>query len=319
GKASRVDDSAGSGPIAENAQIVIGRDAGADALSDVAVGDPVEVDYKLAGEGDAIDVAVGGNVVILRDGEVVAPDNPLHPRTAAGVDAAGTTLYLAVVDGRSSLSVGMNYVDLAELMKSFGADDAINLDGGGSTTMAVHNGEAPTVVNQPSDGQQRSVPNGIGFASTAACPLVDRDFAAYPDLAADAEGPEVRGAQCLLGDAGFRPADAEPTGVIDPDTAAQVEALQTDRGLEATGEIDPATWTALLSSGATPTLQNGDRGSAVIRLQRTLTAALGQELPIDGIFGDDVEAAVRDYQSSRGLGVDGVAGAETWEAMQAGS
>lgn len=162
---------------------------------------------------------------------------------------------------------------------------------------------------------------GVADRDVDEAPLaqVDRELPPIPDLAADAEGPEVRGAQCLLGDAGFRPADAEPTGVIDPDTAAQVEALQTDRGLEATGEIDPATWTALLSSGATPTLQNGDRGSAVIRLQRTLTAALGQELPIDGIFGDDVEAAVRDYQSSRGLGVDGVAGAETWEAMQAGS
>ncbi|WP_235877108.1 phosphodiester glycosidase family protein [Saccharopolyspora terrae] len=52
-------------------------------------------------------------------------------------------------------------------MASLGAADAVNLDGGGSTTMAVRTPDTPhaTVRNAPSDGEQRQVPNGIGVFS----------------------------------------------------------------------------------------------------------------------------------------------------------
>ena len=70
-----------------------------------------------------------------------------HPRTALGVRADGTLLLLAV-DGRDAgHSVGMSLSELTALLRELGAVDAINLDGGGSTTMVV-NGE---VVNRPSD------------------------------------------------------------------------------------------------------------------------------------------------------------------------
>ena len=49
-----------------------------------------------------------------------------------------------------------------------------------------------------------------------------------------------------------------------------------------------------------------------------LTAALGRSVPIDGTFGSVTEAAVRDYQSSRGLFVDGYVGEKTWSALQRG-
>ncbi len=70
-----------------------------------------------------------------------------HPRTALGVRADGTLLLL-VVDGRDGAhSVGMSLPELTALLVELGAVDAINLDGGGSTTMVV-GGE---VVNRPSD------------------------------------------------------------------------------------------------------------------------------------------------------------------------
>ncbi len=70
-----------------------------------------------------------------------------HPRTALARLESGKIL-LVTVDGRQpGISVGMSLQALAELLLEFGAVDAINLDGGGSTTMVVHN----KIVNKPSD------------------------------------------------------------------------------------------------------------------------------------------------------------------------
>jgi len=85
-----------------------------------------------------------------------------HPRTVAGMSKDGRTLYLAVVDGRTTISVGMTCPELGELMAELGAWSAINLDGGGSTTMWV-SGEG--VVNSPSDGAQRVVGNHLGISA----------------------------------------------------------------------------------------------------------------------------------------------------------
>jgi hypothetical protein len=69
-------------------------------------------------------------------------------------------LIVAVVDGRSTISAGMTCTELAALMKSFGADDAFNLDGGGSSTMYLR---GTGVVNKPSDGTERVVGNHLAI------------------------------------------------------------------------------------------------------------------------------------------------------------
>lgn len=69
-----------------------------------------------------------------------------NPRTFAGVDARGRTL-LATVDGRSTTSLGLSIVETARVAQALGMRDALNLDGGGSTSMVVDS----QVVNQPSD------------------------------------------------------------------------------------------------------------------------------------------------------------------------
>jgi hypothetical protein len=81
-----------------------------------------------------------------------------NPRTAAGFSEDRRTLYLVVVDGRSSLSEGMTLAELAQQVEGLGAWDAINLDGGGSTTMWI---AGDGVVNDPSDGSQRVVANHL--------------------------------------------------------------------------------------------------------------------------------------------------------------
>jgi hypothetical protein len=70
-----------------------------------------------------------------------------HPRTVAGVRADGTLLLVTVDGRRAGWSAGATLPEAARLMRSLGARDALNLDGGGSTAMAVRG----RVVSRPSD------------------------------------------------------------------------------------------------------------------------------------------------------------------------
>ncbi len=100
-------------------------------------------------------------VVVLREQvESYAPSflTDRAPRTAIGWQSDGTIL-LVVVDGRQpQWSIGMTLAELAELMRDFGCQEALNLDGGGSTTMVVRD----RVVNRPSDATgERPVSDAI--------------------------------------------------------------------------------------------------------------------------------------------------------------
>ncbi|MCU7694435.1 phosphodiester glycosidase family protein [Haoranjiania flava] len=117
-----------------------------------------------------IQEAVGGRVTLLKDGVAVQQvDKRLEPRTCIGVNQDGTKVYMLVVDGRNfHYSNGMNYDDLAKFMKALGAYQAINLDGGGSSTFFIRT--TPSfgagrfaVRNWPTDngGKERSVANGL--------------------------------------------------------------------------------------------------------------------------------------------------------------
>jgi hypothetical protein len=81
-----------------------------------------------------------------------------HPRTAVGFSRDSSTLYLVTVDGRSESSSGMSLAELASLMQSLGAFQAMNLDGGGSTTLVIRGG----LANHPSDSAgERAVGNAL--------------------------------------------------------------------------------------------------------------------------------------------------------------
>ena len=92
-----------------------------------------------------------GEARLLRDGAIVAPsaNETLHPRTAVGLSGDQRTLYLFTVDGRNAgHSLGVTRPELADFMRMFGATDAINLDGGGSTTLVFADPVA-RLVNVP--------------------------------------------------------------------------------------------------------------------------------------------------------------------------
>lgn len=92
--------------------------------------------------------AVAGNERILRQGVIEASWEELHPRTAIGIREDGIVLFL-IVDGRQEgISEGMTTPELGELFLDFGAINAINLDGGGSTTLVLNDGET-RILNRP--------------------------------------------------------------------------------------------------------------------------------------------------------------------------
>lgn len=103
----------------------------------------------------AVDFMVGGSHVLLQNGEPSdgsSLPSSRHPRTAIGIDEEAF-VYIVVVDGRSTASIGMSLAELQQYLGRLGLVDAINLDGGGSSTMVLQG----SVMNTPSDGAERSV------------------------------------------------------------------------------------------------------------------------------------------------------------------
>ena len=117
---------------------------------------------------DQLVCGVGGSNVIIDNDYVshISVDHEFgytrHPRTAVGIKADGSTVLL-VVDGRQSkVSNGAALADLADILGSVGCVDALNLDGGGSSTFVLTDGNGQfTVTNSPSDGSLRDVADGL--------------------------------------------------------------------------------------------------------------------------------------------------------------
>ena len=119
--------------------------------------------------------ALGGFPLLLRGGSRVGDlevtERPAfaaarHPRTALGYDPDRNLLWVVVVDGRQpSYSEGLTLPEVADLMKALGVEEALNLDGGGSSVMVLRG----IAVSRPSDATgERPVVNGLGIRRDAA-------------------------------------------------------------------------------------------------------------------------------------------------------
>ncbi|MEQ4301281.1 phosphodiester glycosidase family protein [Plantactinospora sp. B6F1] len=167
GRVGTVTPAAGSGPIPAGTTVLLGREAGADALAALRPGDPVDLRYApKPSDGSTLHAAVGGNRVLVRDGvpQEIGDVNP-EPRTAVGFSADGRKMILITVDGRQADSRGVTLTELGRMMAELGAHDALNLDGGGSSTLLAREPGQPAVrvENSPSDGSERPVPNGLAL------------------------------------------------------------------------------------------------------------------------------------------------------------
>jgi len=110
---------------------------------------------------------LSGFHALLVDGRNIASSEGLHPRSAIGVSQDGRYMSLMVIDGRQpGFSEGVTTAESAEWMRKLGAWNALNLDGGGSTTLVIEGPEGrPRVLNRPSGpppGTERRVGNHLG-------------------------------------------------------------------------------------------------------------------------------------------------------------
>lgn len=135
-------------------------------LADVRLAQMVTLDYQVLPPWNDVQHAVCGGPRLMTDGRIdinghaekfdASIRNGRHPRTAVALTATGELLFI-VVDGRSKRSAGMTLAELASYVKKLGGLRAINLDGGGSSSMFIRD----RIVNRPSDGKERPISNGI--------------------------------------------------------------------------------------------------------------------------------------------------------------
>lgn len=162
----------GNNAVSESVSILSGATgAAANFLNQLIVGDVLKVNFGLTSRsGQAVvpyNIA-GGRQIIMKSGNILPNiwnGDERHPRTGIGFSDNGTKIYMCVIDGRNPGYAENVYTsEMAQIMRYFGATDALNLDGGGSSTMYL---DKIGVVNRPSDGTERRVVAGVFAVSTA--------------------------------------------------------------------------------------------------------------------------------------------------------
>lgn len=165
----------GDTPVPDNGFVIHARgnsktgcNTGAtDFVAALRPGDVVEFDnIILTADGNPITPlnVVSGNPRNVGQGQTLDSEwergdaSAQHPRTCIGYSQDGNTVIMMVIDGRTSNSAGVTTSMLADVMRYAGAYEAVNLDGGGSSTLYV---EALGVRNNTSDGSERAVGNAI--------------------------------------------------------------------------------------------------------------------------------------------------------------
>ena len=137
-----------------------------------------------------------------------------------------------------------------------------------------------------------------------------------PTLRVGSTGPDVLRLQRLLVEIKSLTFD-RIDGTFSTATETAVKDFQQGNGLTADGVVGNQTWAKLPADPHTPRLSEGATGTAVSALQKGLKAYAAQNAaadpgPIDGVFGRRTDAAVRAYQSDRGVTADGIVGDQTW-------
>lgn len=140
-----------------------------------AVGDEINIFYEYEPVKDW-QLVIGGHALLVENGQQVAYTKDLsalggvRARTAAGISQDGKTLYLVAVEGRTADSKGITLGNLSLLFTKLGVWKAMNLDGGGSTTMVsrpLGETKAVRIIHPENNGAERSVVEGIGIYSNA--------------------------------------------------------------------------------------------------------------------------------------------------------
>jgi exopolysaccharide biosynthesis protein len=139
-----------------------------DQLSRIFIGDKLSLSWTSQPDWSSVTHVIGGGPYLVSKGEIILNDlaegfsassgiRSVAPRTAIGITAPGRLIWLTA-DGRQKNSVGLGLWELAALLKEIGVVEAVNFDGGGSTTLVVDG----KMANSPSDSSgPRSVSTAL--------------------------------------------------------------------------------------------------------------------------------------------------------------
>ena len=148
----------GNAPVESNTVVLaLGADL-VPKLPAVTPGTVLKLSTATTPELTGVRTAIGGGPTLVADSKVrtLSGSQGRAPRTALGWNK--NTIYLVVVDGRQrSIYVGMSLPELADYMARLGCEEAMNLDGGGSTTFWIYG----NVQNSPSEGKERPAANAL--------------------------------------------------------------------------------------------------------------------------------------------------------------
>ncbi len=263
--------------IPDNGFVLSGTGSYANTLKNMKEGEIFEITPTITMNYSAVSGVkemCGGRPVILQNGEILNTSGVLdhlssrQPRTAVGFNSDFTKVVMLVVDGRQmGGSAGMTSKDLAALMQCAGCTEAINFDGGGSSTLYV---KELGVLNVPSDGGNRAVKNGLFLT----VPVQDDNSIAeirFADYVKKAEKGEL-----------YEPViyGYNSKGLL-VDTGVEGFALQCD---EALGEVQADGRSVLL---------NGDGTYALTAVYDGLTASIavtvGDDAGVESVESDAVK------------------------------
>lgn len=133
---------------------------------------PATLDIQLDFNPENVEFAFGALNYLVKNGQLNDVSNEAlgsNPRTAIGFNKDNTEMIMVTIDGRNKNYVGVKQTELAEILLDLGAYNAVNMDGGGSTTMGIDflKNSNITVVNIPSDGKERKIASGVGVFNTS--------------------------------------------------------------------------------------------------------------------------------------------------------
>lgn len=161
----------GDAPLRPGQAVLSASGTSRSVLENLKLGDEVTAYFELSGEWQDVVLAIGGYGPLVKDGVPqtgVAPEG-VHPRTAIGTKADGS-IVLFEIDGRApGFSEGVETNELAKILKDIGVVQAMNLDGGGSSTFAAKlpGTNQVKMLNRGSDGAERKTGNGLLLVNTA--------------------------------------------------------------------------------------------------------------------------------------------------------
>ena len=140
-------------------------------------------------------------------------------------------------------------------------------------------------------------------------------FSHYKTTAQGSRGAQAQAVECLLANAGFSTTlDAR----ISAADAGQIAKFRNSVGMTPLRVLGPRGWGAVLSRGSTPALHRGDRGSSVLRLQRSLQALGWTSLELSGRYDARTAGVVATVQKYRGQRATGTSTDAVWRALQTG-